>query len=384
MKTSLRIVACAAILSAGVTVVPAQGIKIDTADVRQMFAIGTTTTYRGDTLTTSANIGAPGATSWDFTGLSTHTRMSLRSVPLATTPYYASHFPAATHALSDTAFTYSFYYADLFATVTLRGAGYNYMTLGQDLLDYGFKGAGSAYLFGNPYPAEGQWVKSPPAVYYSLPLEMSKTWTTTYNETLAGSAQLFAAPAPPIAVGPTVTAHTVQYTVDAYGLLTVPGSGAVDALRLRKVDRFSEGTTQGVRVSYMIIARNGASVQFTAVDTLSPSSGTIPVTAVQWTTPTTTHVQSVSNVPAAFALGQNYPNPFNPSTTIRFTLPASGPVTLKVFNLLGEEVATLVNETVGAGESSVRFDGSGLASGMYLYRLQAGSSTQTRRMMLVK
>lgn len=383
MKSTMRFLVCAVLLGAGVSAAPAQGIVIDSATVAAMFAVNTTTTYRMDTLTTSADIGSTGASSWDFSGLTTHTRMSLRSVPVATTPYYASHFPAATHALSDTGFTYSFYYADFATTVTLRGAGYNYMTLGQDLLDYGFKGLGNAYLFGNPYPAEGQWVKSPPAIYYSLPLMMSKTWTTTYDETLSGSAQIFPSPSPPIAVGPTVTSHTVTYTVDAYGPLTVPGSGAEGALRIRKVDRYSSGGTEAVRVGYMFLTASGASVQFTVGDT-SAVSGTVSISSLQWTTPTATSVQRINDVPRTFALRQNYPNPFNPSTTIRFTLPSSQHVTLTVYNLLGEEVATLVDETVNAGESSVQFDASRLSSGVYLYKLQAGTSTQTRRMMLVK
>ncbi len=383
MKSTVRFCICAVLLVAGVRGAPAQGIVIDSATVAAMFAVGTTTTYRMDTLTTSANIGNVGASAWDFNGLTTHTRMSLRSVALATTPYYASHFPAATHALSDTAFTYSFYSADLSTTVTLRGAGYNYLKLGQDLLDYGFKGSGSAFLFGNPYPAEGQWVKSPAAVYYGLPLTMSKTWTTTYDETLSGSAQIFPSPSPPLAVGPTVTAHTVTYTVDAYGPLSVPGSAAEGALRIRKVDRYSSGGTEAVRVGYIFLTASGASVQFTAGDT-SALSGTIPISSLQWTTPTATAIRTINDIPSAFALGQNYPNPFNPSTTIRFTLPSSQYVTLKVYNLLGEEVATLVDAMVDAGESSVQFDGARLSSGIYLYKLQSGASTQTRRMVFMK
>ena len=69
---------------------------------------------------------------------------------------------------------------------------------------------------------------------------------------------------------------------------------------------------------------------------------------------------------------------------IRFALPERQAVTLRVFNLLGEEVATIVNETLGAGEHVVEFNAKGLATGMYLYKLQAGSMTQTKRMLLVR
>jgi subtilisin family serine protease len=91
-----------------------------------------------------------------------------------------------------------------------------------------------------------------------------------------------------------------------------------------------------------------------------------------------------SNLPKEFALGQNYPNPFNPTTTIRYALPQRSHVTLIVFNLLGQEVATLVNGEVEAGYREVQFNAVGLASGVYLYRLQAGSFTQTKKLCVIK
>jgi hypothetical protein len=89
-------------------------------------------------------------------------------------------------------------------------------------------------------------------------------------------------------------------------------------------------------------------------------------------------------LPAGFALEQNYPNPFNPSTTIRYELPMAAEVRLSVYDVLGREVSVLVNERRGAGVHEVRFDGSRLASGIYLYRLQAGSYVQTRKLALVR
>ncbi len=96
-------------------------------------------------------------------------------------------------------------------------------------------------------------------------------------------------------------------------------------------------------------------------------------------------VQSSSGqMPTVFELCQNYPNPFNPSTTIRFTLPQRSQVTLTVFNTLGQHVATLVNGEEQAGNHEIKFDGSGLASGVYFYRLQAGNFVATKKLLLLR
>ena len=89
-------------------------------------------------------------------------------------------------------------------------------------------------------------------------------------------------------------------------------------------------------------------------------------------------------VPLVFDLAQNYPNPFNPSSKIEFSLPQQSTVQLKVFNMLGQEVATLVNEPLGAGAHAVNFNAGNLASGLYFYRLQSGGTFITRKMVLMK
>jgi len=88
--------------------------------------------------------------------------------------------------------------------------------------------------------------------------------------------------------------------------------------------------------------------------------------------------------PATAVLYQNYPNPFNPSTTIGYALPRRSNVTLAVFNLLGQEVATLVNGEVEAGYHEVNFTAAPLASGLYVYRLQAAGTLQTRKLLLLR
>jgi protocatechuate 3,4-dioxygenase beta subunit len=88
--------------------------------------------------------------------------------------------------------------------------------------------------------------------------------------------------------------------------------------------------------------------------------------------------------PTEFMLDQNYPNPFNPTTSIRYSLPAAGIVTLKVFDIIGKEVATLVNGFQQNGQYTVTFNASHLSSGMYFYRLETGSMTQVKKMVLLK
>jgi|WetSurMetagenome_2_1015567.scaffolds.fasta_scaffold08011_4 hypothetical protein len=91
-----------------------------------------------------------------------------------------------------------------------------------------------------------------------------------------------------------------------------------------------------------------------------------------------------NNIPSDFVLEQNYPNPFNPSTKISFGLPHSSNVVLKIFNLLGEEVAELVNESLEAGTHSYNFDASKLTSGIYIYSLQTDAGVFSKKMTLVK
>jgi hypothetical protein len=85
-----------------------------------------------------------------------------------------------------------------------------------------------------------------------------------------------------------------------------------------------------------------------------------------------------------FSLEQNYPNPFNPTTTITFYLPKSSMVTLKVYNIMGEEITTLVSETYAAGKHEYKWDATNMPSGLYFYRIKAGSFTDLKKMILMK
>ena len=88
--------------------------------------------------------------------------------------------------------------------------------------------------------------------------------------------------------------------------------------------------------------------------------------------------------PTSYSLLQNFPNPFNPTTVIRYDISKDGFVTLKVYDILGREVMTLVNENKLQGKYSVNFDASNIASGVYFYQLKAGSYTATKKLLLLK
>ncbi len=99
---------------------------------------------------------------------------------------------------------------------------------------------------------------------------------------------------------------------------------------------------------------------------------------------TTTNISDIVEQPLEFSLSQNYPNPFNPATVIRYQLPAFSKVTLKVYDILGNEVTTLVNEQKSPGNYEVQWNASGFASGVYFYRLQTGEFTSVRKLILLR
>jgi hypothetical protein len=137
----------------------------------------------------------------------------------------------------------------------------------------------------------------------------------------------------------------------------------------------------------------------TVKDTLTLTSGNLDNSVYQVTVsgkivnnggttsrpPITTDVKELNiTLPEQYSLQQNYPNPFNPSTSLTFQVPMQASVTMKVFDVLGKEVATLVNEVKPAGSYSVTWNAAGLGSGMYFCKMQSGSFTATKKMILVK
>jgi len=160
-------------------------------------------------------------------------------------------------------------------------------------------------------------------------------------------------------LGFSTTDNAGNYSIDGLA----PGTYSVSVSKPGYVDPAS----QVVSVSY---SSTGTPHSATASFSISEVTGVVPTTTLQ---------------PTTFTLEQNYPNPFNPTTTISYSIAASSRVTLRVFNLLGQEVATLVDQRQNAGSYQVKFGNSNLTSGVYFYQLRVGNNViQTRRMLLVK
>jgi hypothetical protein len=192
------------------------------------------------------------------------------------------------------------------------------------------------------------------------------------------------------------TGGSISLHNDSYGTILLPGGVASPAARVKFVRQTNDTGFVGGIPFYMsrmtttsyewfIPGLKFPVLQIAYYVTVA-NGNTTAYKHVEYNTHTATGVESrtQSGVAADFRLDQNFPNPFNPSTTIGFQIPQSGKVSLKVYDLLGREVATLVDEELSSGIYSIPFDAQGLASGTYLYRLQTGTTVLSRKLTLIK
>jgi hypothetical protein len=219
----------------------------------------------------------------------------------------------------------------------------------------------------------------PSNIIQKLPMTLGTTWTTTYSESSY------------VTIGGTtygsVNHHVATYTADAYGNLTIPGGTVHPALRVKSDRHVTTGVTTIRQISYQFLAKDGAAVSVVPSDTNQAETGTISVSSLSWNQSSVgTSVEEMpgGGMPAAFALDQNYPNPFNPSTTIRFSVPEHAFVSVAVFDVLGQKVATLVAEQLSPGRYAVQWDAAASSSGVYFCRLQSGAFAQVKRLLLLR
>lgn len=181
-----------------------------------------------------------------------------------------------------------------------------------------------------------------------------------------------------------------SYIGDGYGTLSLPNGTVVSAIRVitERIELNYFGSMLFSRTKTRDVEYYGTDLSIAAFDDLDTlyTSGITTIDEFEYNVRTVpTGVQSDNGQHAAdFSLYQNYPNPFNPSTTISWQSPVSSWQTLEVYDVLGNEVATLVDEYKPAGSYEVEFDAKGLSSGVYFYRIQAGSFIKTKKMILIR
>ncbi|GEM_PF-6850285 len=188
--------------------------------------------------------------------------------------------------------------------------------------------------------------------------------------------------------GNDVEVNTGSSKFDSYGSLTLP-NGTFGALRVSGTtitNIYLSGSLVNTLPSYNIswLTESGNQLE---VEVDTNASGSVKVRSITLITvgaTPATLVKASAQMPEKFVLAQNYPNPFNPSTQIEFSIPKDGYVTLKVYDMLGREVATLVNGELTASSYSITWNASNSASGVYLYKLDAGNYSVTKKMVLMK
>jgi subtilisin family serine protease len=152
-------------------------------------------------------------------------------------------------------------------------------------------------------------------------------------------------------------------------------AGPGDVSHVVSAGPFTISTGDTLRVAFAVLAGDDQNALRDAITNARTKYGEIIITDVE---------EDDDVTPTAFALEQNYPNPFNPSTRIKFSLPDNAFTTLKIYDVLGNEVTTLVNEERPAGIYDVEFNAEKLTSGIYIYRIQAGNYNDSRKMILLK
>jgi len=341
-------------------------ISINSSDIANYLAIGNTVDIHTDTITTTIDIGTPGGgNNWNFSGLqiSPLIQISNESVDPATSPY-SGDFPGADICIRSNGVAYG-----------ISSEIYSYLTLDGSALSSMGNGSTSSALpgFVNIITFD------PDMISASLPQTFNTFWTESYTQTIVS--KLNGTP-----VSSIMQNVMRDVFVDAYGSMTLPGGVTLEALRMEDVWTIVTEDAPVTSHSFTFVTKSGAEVNIPVEET-SGNSGVVNVLTdgqISWNVGLSSDVEQISTLPEDFALSQNFPNPFNPTTLIEYSIPEASFVELKVYDVLGTEVATLVNEEQSAGIYRADFSGSDLASGLYIAKITAGNYTNTIKMSLLK
>jgi hypothetical protein len=344
-------------------------ITITYTDWSNVFKPGTVTSNYQNQTTSSVNIGSTGSTSWNFQGLPSVVGFQSSYLAPNGTPY-SNMFPNTNLAFTQT-----------------QAAGSSVMTVyGYYLASssgYQFLGLIGTSTIQPGITSEMRIKKSTPEQLVSLPLTYNTAWNASFMDTMYSFMN-------GTLMSTTYNNRSISYLVDAYGSLTMPNGQVYQALRIREDEKSTTRTSLNPtiiykrEISYSFVTKEGISIDIDAFDTLQANTGTINVTKISWDLIGTSDVEDDGILPSRFLLEQNYPNPFNPSTVISFKVPKNSFVSIKIYNVIGDEIATLVNEQKSPGKYSVNFDGSKFSSGVYFCKMRTDNFIQTNKMILVK
>jgi hypothetical protein len=363
-------------LCAAVAPLAAQ-INITTSDVVSNY-LGFRWIATGDSSTATVNLGTASLSpqTFDFSGITVNPATYTRDTSNFLTP--AGHLNAADFPTASACFQTVFVFSSGPITQT------------QTLAEYLSAESDGAYLLGfaeriqtvppfGPFPADTTLEAKFHPKQLGIPLPLTRGTSRTTTDTLVN---------PSIGGGNTTEITTHTFTADAFGTVTLPGGSSFSGIRLWE-DKVrwttnTGGTTRSRSLTVTFYGQNLTQISFD-VDTAF-TGGTVQLT--NYSISQKDAPLGVKQMPGArpreFALLQNYPNPFNPVTQIAFSIPAREYVSLKVYNILGEEVATLRDGDMSPGSYTAPFDAGALPSGLYFYRLRAGSFTETKKMSVLK
>ncbi|MDP4176455.1 MAG: T9SS type A sorting domain-containing protein [Bacteroidota bacterium] len=343
-------------------------ITITASDILNQNSPGTTHTLSSDTTTKQINIGSKGSSSWDFSNLVQNVTYTLTSVAPGTTPYDTA-FPNA-----NIVFHYNLNY------MGVPAESWMYDRLDGDYYSLGIVSQGSQ----DSNHIVSKIKNTPPAISIKLPATMGTSWTQNYSEVMDILLNNFP-------FQQNTSRVITNYAVDGYGTAKMPDGKSISVLRIKSDQKTYTKSSYGPNenysrmVSYMFYSNTGSFVSVIAADTTEPDNGVIKVSEVGWAQYSApTAVDNETTAPVSFSLQQNYPNPFNPSTLISYSIAEDSFVELKIYDSIGKEVYTLVNQSQKKGEYSLRFNAGSLPSGIYLARIKAGSFTKAVKMLLLK
>lgn len=330
-------------------------ITISRTNLETLFGVNQQVYLYADTSDSAflVNVGGPGGPrTYNFSGFQFSLIDTAVTMPATQVPQFVPRYPG-----------------DAIAFRQNRGSGeYEYFIY--RFLDSAMYGPGEADIA----PTVERYAHHTPEEF-QFPYPMNYGYARAYNVVTHETTYVGGVPSQ-VAMSST----DVTKNADGWGTVTIPGFGTFNCLRWREVDL----PPQSTRKDFLFFTQEGYLVIVESVNT-QQDSGVISAEGLVLLVPASlVSVPTPGELPTAVELYQNYPNPFNPATVIQYSLSVNKPVLLKVYNVLGMEVATLANEMKQPGMYSIEWNAAGLPSGVYFYRLQAGNFVEIKKLVLLR